>query len=124
MSNPPRIYCAQYLAVGQTGKDEDHPPRSSKGLGTPWPPCCRMWVPRCSKCVAKECRLFRARMRHCFATPLLDAGGAVRTIQLWLGQQALDTTTRDLPDPAAASGHAPPSVRPPALRGPPQPTPA
>jgi hypothetical protein len=25
-------------------KHERHTPRSSKGLGTPWPPCCRMWV--------------------------------------------------------------------------------
>jgi hypothetical protein len=23
---------------------ERHTPRSSRGLGTPWPPCCRMWV--------------------------------------------------------------------------------
>src|SRR5918999_5117925 len=25
--------------VRQTGKNEDQTPRSSKGLGTPWPPC-------------------------------------------------------------------------------------
>jgi hypothetical protein len=24
--------------------NEDQTLRSSKGLGTPWPPCCRMWV--------------------------------------------------------------------------------
>jgi hypothetical protein len=28
-----------YRLVRQTGKDEDQTPRSSKGLGTPWPPC-------------------------------------------------------------------------------------
>lgn len=27
-----------YRLIRQTGKDEDQTPRSSKGLGTPWPP--------------------------------------------------------------------------------------
>ena len=31
-------------ARDQAGKQADHTPRSSKGLGTPWPPCCRTWV--------------------------------------------------------------------------------
>ena len=31
-------------SVRLTGKNEDHTPRSSKGLETPWPPCCRTWV--------------------------------------------------------------------------------
>jgi integrase len=35
-------------------------------------------------------------LRHCCATPLLEAGVAVRTIPMRLGHRSLETTTRDL----------------------------
>ena len=39
-----RVLGDQQPSRDQTGKNDDHTPRSSKGLGTPWPPCCTTWV--------------------------------------------------------------------------------
>ena len=39
-----RVLGDQHPSRDQTGKQAGHTPRSSKGLGTPWPPCCRTWV--------------------------------------------------------------------------------
>ena len=35
--------CERYT-VRSSGQQANHTPRSSKGLGTPWHPCCRTWV--------------------------------------------------------------------------------
>ena len=40
----PRRMPLNWRPAGQAGQQGDHTPRSSKGLGTPWPPCCRMWI--------------------------------------------------------------------------------
>ena len=40
----PRVWGPQQPSRVPTGPQADHTPRSSKGLGTPWPPCCRTWV--------------------------------------------------------------------------------
>jgi site-specific recombinase XerD len=62
-------------------------------------------------------------LRHGFATPLLEAGVDVRTIQMLLGHQALDTTTRYLriTRQHLATVHSPFDLLP--CGEPPQPTP-
>ena len=34
----------QHPSRDQAAQQAGHTPRSSKGLGTPWPPCCTTWV--------------------------------------------------------------------------------
>ena len=62
-------------------------------------------------------------LRHCFATHRLEAGVDVRTIQMLLGHQALNTTTRSLriTRQHLATGRSPFDLLP--CGDPPQPTP-
>ncbi|MCP4753944.1 MAG: tyrosine-type recombinase/integrase [Proteobacteria bacterium] len=50
-----------------------------------------------SRCVAKACRLCRARhKRHAYATHLLEQGVHIRAIQKYLGHTKLETTMQYL----------------------------
>jgi hypothetical protein len=39
-----RVLGPQQPSRDPTGTQADHTRGSAKGLGTPWPPCCRTWV--------------------------------------------------------------------------------